>query len=272
MSDDQKFALLGRPRRVWAVGAIHGEAGRLAALHEDIGARFQAGDRLVYLGNMVGRGATVRETVEEMLYFRRHLMAKPSVLATDIAYLRGGQEEMWQKLLQLQFAPNPAAVLQWMVGQGVEATLAAYGGSAEYGLAAARDGAVSLSRWTNELRTAMRLAAGHDNLFSALRRAAFTHGPDGQPTALLFVNAGLDPQKPLHMQADIFWWGGGSFTRIDAPYGEVRRIVRGYDPTHEPGPVIGEITASLDGGAGFGGRLVCGCFAPDGTVLDIVEA
>lgn len=272
MSDDQKFALLGRPRRIWAVGAIHGEAGRLAALHEDIGARFQAGDRLIYLGNMIGRGPTVFETMEELLYFRRHLMAKPSVLASDIVYLRGGQEEMWQKLLQLQFAPNPSAVLQWMIGQGVEATLIAYGGTAAYGMAAARDGAVGLTRWTNELRAAVRNAAGHDNLFACLRRAAYTSNPDGEPASLLFVNAGLDPAKPLHMQADIFWWGGGSFARIDTPYGDVRRIVRGYDPTHAQGPVIGTHTASLDGGAGFGGRLVCGCFSPEGVLLDMVEA
>jgi hypothetical protein len=269
---DQKFALLGRPRRIWAVGAIHGDAGRLAALHEDIGARFQAGDRLVYLGNMVGRGALVRETLDELLYFRRHLMAKPSVLASDIVYLRGGQEEMWQKLLQLQFAPNPLDVLHWMIGQGVEATLAAYGGSAQYGVAAARDGAVSLTRWTNDLRAAMRNAPGHGALFSALRRAAYTSGIDGQPTDILFVNAGLDTAKPLHMQADIFWWGGGSFHRIDGPYGGIRRIVRGYDPLHAPGPVLTDFTASLDGGAGFGGRLVCGCFAPDGALLEMVEA
>lgn len=272
MSDDRKYALLGRPRRVWAVGAIHGEAARLAALHDDVGKRFLPGDRLVYLGNMIGRGAAVRETIEELLSFRREIMARRGVVATDIVYLRGGQEEMWQKLLQLQFAPDPAAVLQWMISQGLDTTLAAYGGSAQYGLVSAKEGAVTLARWTGELRAAMRAAPGHDNLMSAVRRCAYTSAPDGAPTELLFVNAGLDPAKPLHMQADIFWWGGSSFARIVEPYNGFRRVVRGYDPTHGPGPTVTDHTASLDGGAGFGGRLICACFAPDGRMLELAEA
>lgn len=272
MSEDQKFAPLGRPRRIWAVAAIHGEADRLAALHDDIGTRFLPGDRLVYLGNMIGRGGGVRATLDELLAFRRDLLAMRGVIPTDIAYLRGGQEEMWQKLLQLQFAPNPVAVLQWMLGQGIDATLAAYGGDPQQGLAAARDGAVSLTRWTNQLRAAQRAAPGHDNLFSALRRAAFTSDRDGQPTGLLFVNAGLDVTKPLALQGDSFWWGGASFPRITEAYGDIVRVVRGYDPTHAgTGPVAGPHAVSLDGGTGFGGRLACGCFAPDGTILELVE-
>ncbi|WP_114392595.1 hypothetical protein [Oleisolibacter albus] len=273
MPDDQKFALLGRPRRIWAVGAIHGEADRLAALHDDIGTRFLAGDRLVYLGNMVGRGSGVRATLDEVLAFRRQVLAIRSVIATDIVYLRGGQEEMWQKLLQLQFAPNPSSVLQWMLGQGLEATLAAYGGDAAQGLAAARDGAVSLTRWTNQLRAAQRAAPGHDALFSALKRAAYSSDAAGQPGPLLFVNAGLDVNRPLAVQGDRFWWGGSGFSRIDAPYGEFMRIVRGYDPTRStPGPVVSPHAVTLDGGTGHGGHLICGCFAPDGSLLEIVEA
>lgn len=272
MSDDQIFALLGRPRRVWAVAAIHGEAARLSALHDDIGRRFMAGDRLVYLGNMIGRGAAVRETIDELLSFRRTILAQRGVIATDIVYLRGGQEEMWQKLLQLQFAPNPAAVLQWMIGQGLDTTLAAYGGQAQYGLSCARDGAVALGRWTSELRGAVRVSAGHDNLFAALRRAAYTADADGGPGELLFVNAGLDVAKPLHMQADIFWWGGASFARIDQPYGDFRRVIRGYDPARGPGPAVTPHTISLDGGSGFGGHLVCACLAPNGDILELIEA
>jgi serine/threonine protein phosphatase 1 len=35
---------------------------------------------------------------------------------------------MWQKLLQLQFAPNPGELLHWMVQAGMETTIRAYGG------------------------------------------------------------------------------------------------------------------------------------------------
>ncbi|HYE52071.1 MAG TPA: hypothetical protein VEB20_20920 [Azospirillaceae bacterium] len=270
MSETQKFAPLGRPRRVWAVASVHGEVDRLAALHDDVGSRFQPGDRLVYLGNLMGRGPRVRDTLDEVLAFRRALLAMRGVIATDIAYLRGGQEEMWQKLLQLQFAPNPAEVLQWMMNQGVDATLAAYGGSAYQGLASAREGAVAIARWTGQLRSALKSAPGHDALFSCLRRAAFTSGPDEVPGKLLFVNANVDAGRPLAAQGDAFWWGGAGFARMEGPYAGFARVVRGYDPGRG-GVQVGTHAVTLDGGCGFGGKLVCGCFSPEGEVLELVE-
>src|SRR5581483_7380064 len=123
-----KFARLGRARRIWAVAAIHGEAARLARVHDFIGARFREGDRLVYLGNYFGHGEAVAATIDELLDFRRRILALPRVFACDVVFLRGAQEEMWQKLLQLQFAANPGEVLSWMVNAGIEPTLRAYGG------------------------------------------------------------------------------------------------------------------------------------------------
>jgi hypothetical protein len=274
MSADAKFARLGCPRRIWAIGAIHGEADRLAHLHDHIARRFRPGDRLVYLGNMFGRGPAVKETIDEILAVRRQIVSMRGVIASDVVYLRGGQEEMWQKLLQLQFAPNPAAVLQWMLGQGIDKTLSAYGCDPQHGLAAARDGAVSLARWTAELRNAQRMAPGHDPLFSALRRAAYTVGEDGEPAGLLLVSAGFDPSKPLHLQGDAFWWGSSGFSRIDAPYGRIQRIVRGHDSQHAAlgEPNVTAYATTLDAGAGFGGPLCAACFAPGGTALDAIQA
>src|SRR5215470_8748830 len=127
MARPQVFAILRRARRIWAVASIHGEADRLDAVHHALWARFAPGDRLVYLGNILGRGPAVRDTVDLLLEFRRHLLARSGMFAYDIAYLRGSQEEMWDKLLQLQFAPNPREVMDWMLAQGIAATLAAYG-------------------------------------------------------------------------------------------------------------------------------------------------
>ena len=118
MPDNQKFADIRNPKRIWAVGAIHADVERLSALHTDIARRFLPGDRLVYTGNMIGRGSAVRETMDELLSFRRALIAMPGMLVDDVVYLRGAQEEMWQKLLQLQFAPDPSVVLRWMLRQG----------------------------------------------------------------------------------------------------------------------------------------------------------
>jgi hypothetical protein len=47
--------------------------------------------------------------------------------------------------------------------------------------------------------------------------------------------------------------------------------VRGYDPAR--GCVqIGTITATLDGGCGFGGPVVCGCLSPTGEMLEMFQA
>jgi len=266
MSERDKFAILRKSERVWAVASIHGEAVRLEALHRRLETRFTAGDRLAYLGNYLGRGGAVGAAVDALLDFRRRLLARPSMFAYDIAYLRGSQEEMWQKLLQLQFAPNPREVLGWMLDQGVGATLAAYGGDVRQGQSSAGDGARALTRWTGGLRAAMQARPGHYALMSALRRAAYT---DDQ--ALLFVNAGIDPDRPLSAQSDSLWWGTAGFARLEHPYGEFRRVVRGFDRAHA-GVQVGAYTASLDAGCGFGGPLIAACFDPTGEIVDLIEA
>ncbi len=152
-----------------------------------------------------------------------------------------------------------------MLTQGVGATLEAYAGDVGEGRRAAAMGAVALSQWTNRLRATVRSADGHERLLAALRRCAYSE--DG---ALLFVSAGIDPARPLSQQSDTFWWGGRDFDAIDQPYAGFRRVVRGYDARHR-GVVIRETTASLDGGCGFGGKLVAACFDGAGEMVDLVE-
>lgn len=269
MSDDQIFATLRGARRVWAVASIHGEAARLSSLHSQIERRFEPGDRLVYLGNMLGRGAKVHATVDELLEFRRQLLSRPGMFACDIAYLRGSQEEMWQKLLQLQMATNPREVMQWMLDQGVAATLEAYGGNANDGLEYSRQGPLAITRWTNGLRRALNDAPGHTAFFAALKRAAFTDSEsDG---AILFVNAGIDPTRPLSAQTDSFWWGLAGFSQIAEPYASFAMVVRGFDPQHR-GILATAFTTGIDAGCGFGGPLVAACFDPRGRILEAIEA
>ena len=264
-SENEKFARLGRPKRIWAVASIHGDVDRLGALHDHIGPLFRPGDRRVYLGNFIGHGAAIAETVAELLGFRRALLAMPGMVAGDIVFLRGAQEEMWQKMLQLQFAPNPTEVLSWMLSQGVGATLQSYGGVINEGVVAARAGAVQLTRWTNRLRDAMRAAPGHNNLFAALRRAAFT-----DDEGVLLVSAGLDPGRPLAAQGDSFWWGSADFAELDRPCGGYCRVIRGFDPANG-GVAVGDLAVTLDGGCGRGGKLGAGLIDPDGNMLDLLE-
>lgn len=267
MVDAEIFAKIRGAKRIWTVGSIHGESSRLQALHATLIPRLESGDRLVYLGNYLGYGGKILETIRELLRFRRVFLARPVFTGVDdFVLLRGCQEEMWQRVLQLQFAVNPAEVLEWMVERGLEATLKAYAGAAEDGFESAREGPLALTQWTTRLREAMREAPGHMSLMSALKRAAFT-----EDETLLFVNTGVDVSQPLAEQSDSFWWAGQSFKDINRPYRGYRRLIRGYDPDHG-GFAEQPLTLTVDGGCGFGGPLVAACLMPDGSVVDRIEA
>lgn len=266
MPDKDVFATVPAGRRTWGVASVHGDVGRLCALHAALRDRIQVGDSLIYLGNLVGYGPRVFDTLQEILLFRRALLARPGADCADIIYLRGSQEEMWHRLLQIQFAINPSQVLKWMLDHGVEATIAAYGSTAAEGLYAASKGTVALTEWTSRLRAAMRAADGHNALMSALRRAAYT-----EDQTLLFVNAGVDVSRPLSQQFDSFWWGGTPFDSITASFNGFNRVVRGFDSRHR-GVIEREWTVSMDGGCGFDGSLLAACFGTDGSLVETLQA
>ncbi len=265
MSDNSSFAVLNTPCRVWAVASIHGEYEHLARLHAALAPRIISGDRLAYLGNVIGRGSSARQAVDEILRFRREFMARPGNDAPDVALLRGAQEEMWAKLFELQFSVNPAEVLEWMLDQGVAASIEAYGARGMDGLIAARQGTIALGRWTSALRDLVRAAPGHRDYLSALRQAAYVK--DG---SLVFVSAGIEPERPLDAQGDTLWWGGSGFDQITDAYFGCRLVVRGFDPAHG-GMKVNEFAASIDGGCGFGGPLIAACVSPTEGIVEIIE-
>ncbi len=267
-----KFADLGSAKRIWVVGSIHGDLSRIQTIHDELFKLIQPGDRLIYLGNMIGMSNYVGETIDELLAFRRALLAKPAMMPNDIVYLRGGQEEMWSKLLQIQFSPNPRHVVDWMYKAGAAKTVQSYHVKPEQGEAAARDGVMALTRWTTLLRANIKARPGHEAFYTSLKRAAYTklNAELGLP-AMLFVNAGIDTSKPLVNQGDNFWWGGANWGSIHKPYGPFRKMIRGYDPAHG-GALMTMHTLTIDGGCGFGGALQAACLTAVGDVIDIVEA
>lgn len=256
------LATLRRGARVWAIGSVHGSAAPLKALHAAIAAKLEANDRLIYLGNLMGHGADVVAAIDEVLRFRREFIARPLAFPHDVAFLRGCQEEMWQKLLELQFSVNPTEILQWMIEHGAAPTIEAYGGKPQLGFSASRQGPIALSRWTQELRFAQRKHAGHQDYLSALRRCARTHGD-----SILFVSAGIDPTAPLNAQDDALWWNAQGFDRMVAPYGGYRMLVRGYDPGRR-GIVEREFAVSVDAGADVGEGVAAVCLTSDGDVVE----
>ncbi|SVD03386.1 uncharacterized protein METZ01_LOCUS356240, partial [marine metagenome] len=77
------IAVLKAARRVWAVSAVHGEVDRLRAIHNQLEQHFTPGDRLVYLGNYLGYGPRIIETVDELLLLRRAMLARFNLFDGD---------------------------------------------------------------------------------------------------------------------------------------------------------------------------------------------
>ena len=73
--------------------------------------------------------------------------------------------------------------------------------------------------------------------------------------------------RTIEEQGDSFWWAGRDFDRIESPYAPFAKIVRGYDPEHR-GIRMNNVTATIDGGCGFGGSLVCSVFDQNGGHME----
>lgn len=218
----------------WALGALKGDDTALERLGGALMQRWQPGDRLVVLGNMLGAAGNTPRTIDLMLLLRRRLLARPSAEVEDFVFLRGPQEEIWHKALQLQFALAPLDVLDWMLSRGLDAIIEAYGYSIAEGRIASRNGSLAIARWTSGLRERQAARPGHGDLLNALSRAALS--ADGR---LVFAASGVDPGRPLDGQADAFWWSTQTDTALDAALGKVSaggwpsvtRVVRGAAPS-----------------------------------------
>lgn len=265
---DLRFANIGHPEAVWVISAIHAENEKLMAAHDYLYSRIRPGDRIVYTGNVTGHGPAPIETLDEILTFRRGVLALPGMMPGDFIYLRGGQEEMWEKLQQIQFARNPHQVLEWMFSNGITQTLEAYGMCPAEAFRAADEGVMAMTKWTSHLRRSICRYPGHDIFQCQLKRAAYTNPQSELP--VLFVHAGINPEKPLQEQGDSLWWGGKIFDHIGLPCFPFQKVVRGFDHEHEGMRSTGSAT-TLDGGCGFGGSLVCAGLDPVGEVFDIAE-
>ena len=134
------------------------------------------------------------------------------------------------------------------------------------GLVASRQNVLALTRWTQSLRAGIAAAPGHREFLSALKHAAYT--ADG---AFVFVHAGLEPDRPLDAQGDALWWNTAGFEKMEAPFFDAERVVRGFDPENR-GAVETPVSLSLDGGCGLGGTLIAACLQPGSGAVDHIEA
>lgn len=233
MPPASSIARLREGGRTWALGALSGDDEALETLALRLLDRWQPGERLVVLGNMSGPAGDSARTIDHLLVLRRRLLARRGAEVEDFVFLRGAHEEMWHKLLQLQFAMTPLDVLDWMLARGLAATIESYGHSIAEGRIAARNGPSAIVRWTTGLRRRQAARPGHTDLLGSVVRAAVS--ADGR---VVFSAAGIDPARPLEEQADTFWWcaqtdsglAGGLAQAGDAGWADVAAIVRGAGP------------------------------------------
>ncbi len=267
--ENKNFSDLGTPRHIWAIPSIHADVERLMRLHDAIYEKIQAGDRLVYLGNYTGYGAYSHETIDELLTFRRMVLAKPAMQPNDIIYLRGKQEDLWQQLLQIQFHQHPVDALIDLMGKGLGPTMQSYDICPHEGITAAKNGIIYLTKWTNHIRQRLRAHDGHEAFITEHRRAAYTNNNNQFP--LLFVNTGINTSKGLNEQQNSFWEDASHFDDMTESYAPFDKVVRGFDPAHK-GLHLNCITATLDAGCGFGGSLVAAQMSAKGEFFEVLEA
>lgn len=264
MHTAQLIANMGAPGTIWAISAPQGHVTKLNAIHEQIWREFRPGDKIVYMGNYLGNPDTPDnpDVIDSIVLFSNALVGEGLCHHEDIICLKGLREDLWLKLLQLQFSNRPIDVLTWLLNNGMEGMINHYGSTGEEGLSACRSGLIPLIRWTKYLNENMRQRTGHALFYNSLKRAATT---SGSSDSLLFVHCGLNPDRPLGAQDENFWWSSDKFETIENRYENFKYIVRGFDP-HQRGVITTPATISLNGDHTRNKPVVCAKMRTSGDI------
>ncbi len=268
MDKISNFVEIKESNKIWAIGSIHSNLKSFNSIKKFILNNFETSDKLIFLGNVIGLGNNSKETLSSVIDLRFNLMSKFKLKPQSIIFLRGAQEEMFSKLLQLHLAPNPSEIVEWMFDHGVNATINSYGFSDSEVKNIASSGTINISKWTTNLNKAVQSNPGHTQYFLNLKHAAYSY-----TKKILFVNRGVDITRPLSAQNDCFWWGFQNFSRIQKPYKTFLRIVRGYESEHLNQTEISKnnIVCTLFKQPLSNNSILCGIFAENGEILDLFE-
>ena len=269
MNNESNFIEFKNVKRIWAIGSIHSNLDSFDSLKEHIIKNFELDDKLIFLGNIIGLGNKAKETLSSVIDLRFKLMAKFKFNPENIVFLRGAQEEMLNKLTQLQTAPNPQEILKWMFSHGVDKTLDSYGYNFQEIEDIATQGTISITKWTSKLNISIANVPGHKEYFSNLKHAAFSSSKK-----ILFVNRGVDVSRPLSAQSDCFWWGYQNFSKLNKPYNTFVRIVRGYQSQqiNNLEKSKNEVVCTLFNQPLTNKKILAGLFLENGDIFDLFES
>ena len=151
MTTDNKFQEFKNTDRIWAIGSLHSSVESFQSIKKYILSNFKNSDKLIFLGNLIGYNNQSKEIITDVLNFRFNLMANFNLNHEDIVFLRGAQEEMFSKLLQLQIAPNPSEIIDWIFSHGVDKTLVSYKFDPDQFRNTATQGAIQINKLTSRL-------------------------------------------------------------------------------------------------------------------------
>ena len=215
---------LPKGKRVWVIASVEGRAEQLFELHKLIGEKYRVGDALVYTGNIFG-GFTgeITKTVDEILSFRRRIMANFETESDSICYVRGAYEDMLSKFFNLHIDKKPAERYASMINSGLKYTLMSYGINPEKGTVAAEQGTIYLLNFINNLTSEIRKHDGHHEFWVS---KSLVHYVNTEDKSLLILSAGFDRQKPLDVQKEEIAYGGGGFYNA-SPYDGYKTVIRG---------------------------------------------
>jgi len=269
LENSSNFSKLIETNKIWAIGSLHSSLDSFRSIKKYILSNFELGDKLIFLGNLIGFRDKSKEIIDEVLQLRFNLMAKYQLKHSDIVFLRGAQEEMFSKLLQLHTAPNPIEILEWIFSHGVDQTIISYNFDPSEFRKIVTQGTIQINKLTTKLNNQISFNAGHKEFFSNLKHAAYTDTMD-----VLFVNRGVDISRPLSAQNDCFWWGYQNFSQINKPYFSFKRIVRGYQSnTHNDiENAKTRILCTLFRQPLENKKILAGIFSKNGDILELFES
>jgi len=269
LNNKSKFQEFKNANRIWAIGSLHSSIEAFQSIKNYILSNFSKGDKLIFLGNIIGFGKKSKEIISEVLSLRVDLMAKFYLSHEDIVFLRGAQEEMFSKLLQLQIAPNPIEILEWIFSHGVDQTVISYDFNPDEFINIASQGTIQINKLTSKLNNQISIIPGHKEFFSNLKHAVYS-----DTKKVLFVNRGVDISRPLSAQYDCFWWGYQNFSLINKPYYTFNRIVRGYQSnTHNDlENSKSRILCTLFKQPLKNKKILAGIFSKNGDILELFES
>ena len=269
MNKKNNFHEFNKINKIWAIGSLHSSLESFQSIKNYIFSNFNVGDKLIFLGNVIGFRDNSKEIISEVLSLRFDLMAKFKLDHNDIVFLRGAQEEMFSKLLQLQIAPNPIEIIEWIFSHGVDKTIISYGFDPNEFRNVASQGAIQINKLTSKLNYQITILSGHKEYFSNLKHAAYSESKE-----VLFVNRGVDLSRPLSAQNDCFWWGYQDFSLISKPYNSFKRIVRGYqsNPYNDLENSKSKILCTLFRQPLENNKILAGIFSKNGEILELFES